>query len=402
VTIATAFANFFLCAFGLDCALTVLDGVTQAFGGAAPLRSARNAVAAAVFWSAPPLLVLAVFTRRLPRAPLLLLALGTWWVNFGAPPLGAALASAPLRDVVLGLAQTALAWPALRWIRRRSGGAAWLLREAFLPPARARSRRAIALAIGGVLLALLLGAAGCAVLLAERATGGFIGFGLGGVSFDERRYTRGDREVVLVGMSHVGRKGVYDALLRQEDGTPTVVLAEGVTDKQGLLPRAQPFEPLAADLGLDLQPDAQAMTGTAADEGGAGDAAVEVEHADLDLSAFRPSTIEFLRLAFRLTAQPSDGVARAEFEALLGGPDAADVYRGVVDDVLEKRNQHVLGRIDEALARRPRVVVPWGALHLGGIEAGLFERGFALASSEPRSFLPYRALTEALSRMGRP
>jgi hypothetical protein len=399
VTLAAAFTNAFLCAFLLDCALTVADGVTSAFG-ATPLRGARNVVAGFVFWGAPLLALVATFSRRLPRLALLLLALGTWWVNFGGPPLGAALATPALRDVVLGLVQAALALPALRSIRRGSEGRARLLRGAFLPPARPRSRRAIALTIAAVPLALVLSLAGCAIYVAERATGGFIGFGLGGVSFDERRYVRGDREVVLVGMSHVGRKGVYDALLQQPDRTPTLVLAEGVTDKQGLLPREQPFEPLAADLGLDLQPDAETMAGEAEEEAGGEAAPLEVEHADLDVSAFRPSTVEFLRLSFRLTAEPSDAEARAAFQALLGGPDAADVYRGVVDDVLDERNAHVLARVDEALERRRRVVVPWGALHLGGIEAGLFERGFALASSEPRSFLPYRALIEAFTRSG--
>lgn len=398
MTFAPAFANAFLCAFGLDCALTVVDGVTRLLG-AAPLVEARNLVAWTVFWAAPLLALVALFSLRLPRGPLLLLAFGTGWMNLGAPPLAGWLEGALATDLALGLVQAALAWPALRWIRRHSEGSAWLLRERFLPAARPRRRGRLAIAVAAVPLALLLGAAGCAVLVAERATGGFIGFGLAGVSFDERRYTRGDREVVLVGMSHVGRRGVYDALLHQADGTPTVVLAEGVTDRHGLLPREQPLEPFAADLGLDLQPDAEAMTEAAAGDGDAGDDAVEIEHADVDVSAFRPSTLEFLRLAFRLTAEPGNREARAAIEALLGGPDAAAVYRGLVADVLDERNAHVLARIDGALERRPRVVVPWGALHLAGIEAGLLERGFALASSEPRSFLPYRALAKALRRM---
>jgi hypothetical protein len=403
VTPTAAFANAFLCGFLVDCGLTVLDGAARSFDpGAMALLGLRNVLAWVVFWSAPPLALLALLSSRLPRAPLLGLALGTWWVNLGAPPLGPLLDGVPLRDVVLGLVQAALALPALRWIRRRSGGTAWLFRERFLPPARPRRRWAVALVVVAVPLALVLGLAGCAVLVAERATGGFVGFGTGGVSFDERRYRRGDREVVLVGMSHVGRKGVYEALLRQDDRTPTVVLAEGVTDANGLLPGTRHLEPLAADLGLDLQPNVEEMMGAAPDTpAGAGDA-IEIEHADVDVSAFRPSTLELLRLAFRLAAEPADAEARAELEALLGRPDAAEAYRGFLDDVLEKRNAHVLERIDAALERRPRAVVPWGALHLAGIEAGLFERGFVLASSEPRSFLPYRALAEALLRMGAP
>jgi hypothetical protein len=401
VTTSAAFANAFLCAFLLDCGLTVVDGLTSAFG-ATPLRGARNVVAGFVFWGAPLLALVAVFARRLPRLALLLLGAGTWWVNFGAPPLGAALASPSLRDVVLGLVQASFALPVLQWIRRRSGGRAWLLRGPFLPPARPRRLRAFALALAAVPLALVVGVAGCGVYLAERATGGFIGFGLDGISFDERRYTRGDREVVLVGMSHIGRKGVYDALLSQGDGRPTVVLAEGVTDQRGLLPAEQPFDPLAADLGLDVQPDPEEMLDAAAGEWAAADPHVEVEHADLDVSAFRPSTLEFVRLAFRLTAHPADGEARQELAALVERPDGGELYQGVVEDLIEKRNRHVLERLDAALERHDRVVVPWGVLHLAGIEAGVLERGFALASSEPRSFLPYEALLVVLTRMGEP
>jgi hypothetical protein len=251
-------------------------------------------------------------------------------------------------------------------------------------------------------LVVVLGAAGCAVYVAERATGGFVGFGADGIRFDERRYTRGDREVVLVGLSHVGRKGVYDALLRPTDDTPTVVLAEGVTDTQGLLPRrSMGLDPLAEDLGLAMQPEVEAMIGPPPGEAGAAPSdLVEVEHADLDVSAFRPTTVEILRLAFRIVAEPGDEEARTELEALLQRPDAANAWRDFLDDVLEKRNAHVLERVDEALERRARVVVPWGALHLTGIEAGLLERGFVLASSEPRSFLPYRAVIALLARAG--
>jgi hypothetical protein len=399
VTFSAAFANAFLCAFLLDCALTVADGLTSALG-ATPLRGARDVIAGFVFWGALLLALVATFASRLPRLRLLLLAAGTWWVNLDAPPLGPLLPG-PVRDVVLGLVQAALAAPALHWIRRESGGSAWLFRERFLPPARPGRRRALALALVAAPLVLALGAAGCAVYVAERATGGFVGFGAGGISFDERRYTQGDREVVLVGMSHIGRKGVYDALLHPADGTPTLVLAEGVTDVQGLLPSLwQDLDPLAEDLGLALQPNVEDMIGEAPGAQEALDELVEVEHADLDLSAFRPTTVEILRLVFRILAEPGDGEARAELEALLAQPDGPDAWRDFLDDVLEKRNAHVLERIDEALERRPRVVVPWGALHLPGIEAGLYERGFELASSEPRSFLPYRALIGLVARAG--
>ena len=398
---ALAFVNGFLAAFGLDVALTLLDGALK-LAGAASLGAPRAVVAGLVFWCALPLLLLALLSSRLPKRALLPLGLGTLWVNLGALPLGPALHGPLQLDIGLGLVQGLFALPALRWVRRQSGGTAWWFSERLLPAPRPRRRGAVALALLAVPIALGALAAGCTLYVADRATGGFIGFGASGLTLDERHYRRGDSEVRLIGMSHVGKKGVYEDLLRQADRTRTVVLEEGVTDAQGLLPREPHLEPLALELGLDLQPRAAEMIGGPADGEDGEDGALVIEHADLDLSAFRPSTIEFLRLGLRLTAVPADDEARRALQELLGGPDAREVYAGLIEDVIHLRNRHLLERIDEALARHARVIVPWGALHLAGVEAGLYERGFELASSQPRSFLPYGALARALTRTAAP
>jgi hypothetical protein len=401
VKAALAFANGFLAAFGLDVVLTLLDGALQ-LAGAAPLGAPRAFVAGVVFCCAPPLLLLALLSSRLPKRALLPLALGTLWLNLGALPLGPALHGPAQLDVGLGLVQGLFALPALHWIRRRSSGASWWLSERLLPAPRPRRRWAVALALLAVPVGLALLAAGAAVYVAGRATGGFIGFGASGLTLDERHYRRGDSEVLLIGMSHVGRKGVYEALLQQADRTPTVVLEEGVTDEEGLLPHEPQLEPLALELGLDLQPSAAEMVGAPAGGEDASGGALAIEHADVDLSAFRPSTIEFLRLGLRLTAAPGDAEARRALGELVGGPDARDVYVGLLEDVIHLRNRHLLERIDGALERHPRVVVPWGALHLAGVEAGLLARGFELASSEARGFLPYGALARVLTRTAAP
>jgi len=399
VRAGTAFANAFLVAFLLDAALTVLDGVTSLFGSA-PLTGPRNAVASIVFWCAPLVLVLALFSSRLPKRALLPLALGTWWLNLGALPLGPMLHGPLLQDVGLGSLQASLALPALVWIRRSSGGAAWLFREAFLPPVKPRRRAVLVLILLGLpmLGALLL--AVVAVLSIERATGGFVRFASSGLTLDERHYRREGREVLLIGMSHVGRRGVYDGLLRQADRTPTVVLEEGVTDTKGLLPRVDHLAPVAVELGLDLQPRAAEMIGAPTAEDAV--AAIEIEHADLDVSTFRPSTLEFLGPSLRLMADPRDAIALRALQDLMAAPEWRSIYAGVMEDLLTKRNDLLLDHIDTALAHYERVVVPWGVLHLPGIEAGLLARRFELASRAPRSFLPYRELARVVTRMDEP
>jgi hypothetical protein len=58
--------------------------------------------------------------------------------------------------------------------------------------------------------------------------------------------------------------------------------------------------------------------------------------------------------------------------------------------LIEPRNEALLARLDDELARRPaprpgrafRVVVPWGAEHMPGIERGLHARRFAAATAD--------------------
>jgi hypothetical protein len=404
VSALVAFLNLFLGAYLLDAGLSLLDALLH-LGGHVLLTAPRDWLASVVLTASFLLLLVTLLSPRLPKRVLLPLALGTPWLNLGAPPLGGWLVDPLHRDVALSLVQLALAAPPLLWVRRRSAGTAWLFEERLLLAGRSRRVLLVATAVVlGLPVLLALVGVGAGVVLVKRATGGFVGFAAHGLTLDERHYRRGDREVRLIGMSHVGRKGIYEALLAQDDGTPTLILEEGVSDMQGLLPRTGYQEPLALALGLDAQPPAAEMLGPGAGEDGEESAAATpaLENADLDLSTFRPSTIEFLRLAFRLNADPADPEARRGLGALVRAHDSRELYGGLVEDVLTKRNEHLLARIDQALESHPRVVVPWGALHLAGVEAGLLARGFELASSEPRSFLPYDALARAVTRSSQP
>ena len=396
-----AFLNAFLAAYLLDAALTVCDGFLQR-AGVTRLALPREALALLVFCASPLLLGVTLLSSRLPKRILLPLALATVWLNLGALPLGPRLGGPLERDVALGLLQASLALPTLLWVRRRSGGTAWGFASRWLPePRRDRPRRArLLVSLGiGVPAAIGLLAVGGAVVLTERATAGFVGFGSEGLTLAERHYRRGGQEVQLIGMSHVAPAGTYDSLLAPSDGRPTLILAEGVSDDEGLLGGASLQEPLALALGLESQPGVDAMLGPETAGAGGDVEGPDIETADLDVRTFRESSVEFLRLALRLNAAPGDAEARRELEALTRAHGSRELYFGVFDDILYRRNQHLLERIDAALERYDRVVVPWGVLHLPGIEAGLLVRGFRLTSDEPRSFLPYGALARMLERI---
>lgn len=83
-------------------------------------------------------------------------------------------------------------------------------------------------------------------------------------------------------------------------------------------------------------------------------------------------------------AGAQDGAALRHFLVESTG-DAADPARddgdgeGFLPGVIERRNEHLLARLDEVLARAGvvEIALPWGARHLDGLAAGLRERGFA-------------------------
>ncbi len=42
----------------------------------------------------------------------------------------------------------------------------------------------------------------------------------------------------------------------------------------------------------------------------------------------------------------------------------------VIQDILHSRNDHLVGEIQSSLKDYRRIIIPWGALHLTGVESG--------------------------------
>jgi hypothetical protein len=53
----------------------------------------------------------------------------------------------------------------------------------------------------------------------------------------------------------------------------------------------------------------------------------------------------------------------------------------LVDDLVTKRNKHLLKEINSRLSAWDRIVVPWGAAHIPGIAAEIQKAGFSLVGS---------------------
>jgi hypothetical protein len=394
---AAALGNAFLLAFALDAGLSVADEITRLACGSEVLAPARNLAALLALGLAPALAACLPFAPGLPLAAFLPALVFLAWSLFGAMPLPL-WSSAAHAGLALAALQVGLALLAALVVRRRSrSGVCWLL-AGDLAAAPFRPLRAFGLlAAAGLLVPAALGgylAFSIAAAL-EHATHGFVRFDRDGIAAMEREYSRGDRRVRLVGLVHVGEGEAYRELVSSfEHGD--LILAEGVSDRDGLLREGLPYGNVARPLGLVVQPSfEEALAGA---EGVDADAVSgpRVVRADLDLRDLSPETLAFLRAVSGVLASADFATALARARELSKEFDTERSTR-ILRDLIERRNAHLVGELDKALPEHPSIVVPWGALHLPGIERALVERGFERTGEHGLHLVRYATLARALS-----
>ena len=155
----------------------------------------------------------------------------------------------------------------------------------------------------------------------EVVTAGFVHFDLTGVSLGDRHYRRGDREIRLVGMMHIGEPEGYRALVCTFERESTVVLAEGVSDREGRLAAALQYGNVAEALGLAQQQELATYLADAEDPEAEPPEWPVVQHADVDASVFSPDTIATIRWAGEVWAAEDVASARAYSCAGCARPD---------------------------------------------------------------------------------
>jgi hypothetical protein len=337
-------------------------------------------------------------TPRLPVAVFLPLAIVTLWLGFGMAPLPLWISSPralSTTGVVIQLAAVALAFAVVR--ARNGGRGLWFGAASPERPAFAW-RHSLAFGAGLFSLGPIAVVGYTAVAIAtsiQIVTGGFVHFDLAGVSLGDRHYRRGDREIRLVGMMHVGDPARYRALVCTFERESTIVLAEGVSDREGRLAASLQYGKVAEALGLAQQQDLRSYLVDADED------AVEppewpvVRHADVDASTFSPATIEMIRWAGQVWG--ARDVASA-LELILHAARESDPEQGQAffADVLDRRNEHLVGEIERALGEYERVVVPWGALHLPGIERTVLGWGYEETSRELHPLFAWRTVVAAV------
>jgi len=386
-------ANAYVIAYAADAGLSVVDECFKAIGFEG-LQGLRQIVALGVFFVSFLLLPALAFLPRLPSSVFLPLALSALWTSLGALPLGLFYSLDELM-IPLVLLQAGIAVGSFLRIRALRGGAGWLLDdEALIVRPLSVGRISGYLAMTAMVgFTALVGLTVVSVVAAiGNVTGGFVRIDGRGISLADRTYRRGESEIRLIGMIHVGQGEAYASIFEDLPPESTLILAEGVSDREGLIVVAPSYEAAARAFGLEEQ---KWIVEYLDENEEAERSRPEIRRADLDMSDFSPSTVEVIgRMGEILSADDMISAFGVLVEELQQDPAA---LRALEEDILERRNAHLIAEIDASSDSYERVVVPWGALHLPAIEAAVLERGFEPSADFYRPMIAWSTVLAALS-----
>ncbi len=391
--------NVFWFAFAADGLLSLADEYLSRQNGFSSITVLRGVLALLVLVYSLFMAALLVATPRVPGRVVLPLIIFLWWAGAAlAFPLGRL--DIPNLATWIALAQVAVA--ALTWVffrQRRAGALPFELNQA--PPFAWRHSLLTLPAVAA--LWLFCAAAAMFSWLAteiESSTGGYVRLHPDGIYLVERQFQLHGSEVRLAGMVHVAREDFYSGVLPPADpAMPAVVLVEGVTDHKRLLGEGTlKYANVARALNITSQensaftdrvvsglkkeqvPSAEGPVNPPPPE----ETAIRFKHADVDVESFHPQTITFivavmglfqshdLSAALRALIDPSSPLANSQIQTQ------------AMQDILYSRNQRLVSEIEISLKDYRRIIVPWGALHLPGVESWLREREFVQSGEVER------------------
>ncbi len=204
---------------------------------------------------------------------------------------------------------------------------------------------------------------GCAAMAVGHFSDGFLALHPGGLMVQVRKYGRNDGKTIeLFPMSHVADSDFYQKV-SESFPTNSIILMEGVTDNKNLLTNKITYKRMAASLGLAEQHESFAPSRG------------EVARADVDVSDFAPTTIGLLNMAMLIH---SKGVTPETVTALMQYPQPPHFEKKLFDDLIGKRNEHLVEEIRARLPESENIMVPWGALHMPEIAKEIQKSGFHL------------------------
>jgi len=227
------------------------------------------------------------------------------------------------------------------------------------------------------------------VSAAKNLLGNYLGISPSGIQLVERVFEKDGRKVHLVGMMHIGDPTYYTELKRRMHATPPagttrLVLTEGVSDRDHLLPpdfsNGKTYEKWAKLLGLETQkalgpskPPRDTSQDLSPEPGEAADPNITWQNADGDIADMQPAHRKLLIEILK-------SMASADIAAILNSPAAHATGEQIEDlmknGLIHSRNDVLMRHFNEQGPAFSEVWIPWGAAHLPDIEKRLLGMGY--------------------------
>ncbi len=215
----------------------------------------------------------------------------------------------------------------------------------------------------GLLPAVAIYLALCTALAVNHFSDGFLALRPVGLTVQVRRYVRDDGKTIqLFPMSHIGEREFYRQLT-QSFPTNSIILMEGVSDDRNLLTNGITYKRMATSLGLAEQQEEFKPTRG------------QLVRADVDVAQFTTNTIGFLNFIMLVH---SKGLNAETMLKLLRYSPPPRFEEQLWDDLLRKRNRHLLEELRIWLPQTEHIIVPWGVAHMPEIASEIQKSGFRL------------------------
>ena len=215
---------------------------------------------------------------------------------------------------------------------------------------------------------------GCGARAVNHFSEGFMALHPSGFTVQVRKYVRDDGKAIqLFPMAHVAAPSFYQQVSRSFP-TNAVILMEGVSDEGNLLTNKISYKRMAKTLGLAEQHETFAPNPR------------EVVRADVDVNVFSRQTIDFLNLIMLFHSR---GMTPENLSKFLQYSPPPGFEKQLFDDLLVKRNEHLLGEIRAHLETSDNIMVPWGVAHMPGLAREIQNYGFHLAETRDLVVIPF-------------
>lgn len=394
------FVNLYIVLYLVDAGLSLIDELLKS--NASPLwllTELRNFVAYIVIALSAVLFACLGVDRRLPKRVFLPMTIYIFWCTLGLWPLAGLFGRDPL-GLVSATGQLLLGGCVLLLLC--PGRGILLSAEQFRTPMFSW-RNTLGFTLINLLLLpfiLVFSVVAAASNYLEHQTAGFMRISPFGIYMSERSYHHDDKVVRLAAMMHIGKEDYYRDLAASMTTAKTIILAEGVSDRDRLLENKFNYSKLAGIIGLSTQQE-MFLDANQVDLDELGEASSEtaepgkpdIARADLDLNRFDAQTIQFLNVLSRTLLSDKPLVeGLAEYNAWADANMTPERISGVMNDILDKRNTAVIEGMQRSLKLYNTVIIPWGAMHMPAIEAAVVAQGFTRGPAHERLSLDFRSI----------